>query len=149
MFYSWCEMLITMYSLQSSLEYSCFSGARSSCTSKPGRDLVLISSPVSLLAFVLVSASLYYTRLVSATDPGGVLDISLTTAVLFPYPYYLVSIKTLYFLLRSVLTALRSLRLAVQSSFHSVSIPHSPSSELSSSSPQLSPINSRIVSKHS
>ena len=66
------------------------SEAPSSSMSELDKDLVLISSLASL--HVSLSVCLWLEHLIDFTD-GGFPVISLTTASLLPYPYYIVSLS--------------------------------------------------------
>ena len=75
-------------SRQSFLPFGNFSEVHSSSMSEPDKDLAHISFLVSLRASPLVWLRIEY--LLDKTD-RGIPVISLTTASLIPYPYYIVS----------------------------------------------------------
>jgi hypothetical protein len=89
-------------------------------------------------------------RVITTTDDVAcdVLDISLTTAALLPYPFYLASPPPSLKRVLALMVVFTS-RLAGQSSFPSVSTPPSLSLAQSSSSPPQSLTNSRTASNSS
>ena len=108
-----CLLLIHGNASQRSfLPFGYFSEAHSSSMSEPDKGLAHISFLVSLRASPLVRHRLEY--LVDLTDKD-ISVISLTTASLIPYPYYIVS---LFFSVHITLTYLILTRLVVPLSFH-------------------------------